>query len=70
MDKENQNKKICYFCNSNESLFIITNEINEILFRTNYSNLQSQIYYNLNQILMNNRNEEKLIYMCESCLTK
>ena len=70
MDKENQNKKICYFCNSNESLFIITNEINEILFRTNYSNLQSQIYYNLNQILMSTQNKEKLIYMCESCLTK
>jgi hypothetical protein len=70
MDEENNNKEICYFCNSNESLFKITSEINEILFKINYSNLQSQIYYNLNQILMSTQNKEKLIYMCESCLTK
>ena len=70
MDNDNENKQICYFCNSNESLFRITNEINEILFKTNYSNLQSQIYYNLNHILMKSQIEEKLIYMCESCLTK
>ena len=71
--KNNGNKKVfvCYFCNSKNSLFQITNEINDILFKTNFSNLQSHIYLNLKQILMNiPKEEEKILCVCENCLTK
>ena len=68
--KNNGNKKVfvCYFCNSKNSLFQITNEINDILFKTNFSNLQSHIYLNLKQILMNiPKEEEKILCVCENC---
>ena len=65
-----ENKKNCFFCRSIISLFQITDEINDILFKTNFSNIQSQIYYNMKQILMNIKEDEKVISICENCLTK
>ena len=65
-----ENKKNCFFCRSTNSLFQITEEINDILFKTNFSNIQSQIYYFMKQNLMNIKEEEKIIPICENCLTK
>lgn len=66
-----ENNSTCFFCNSKDSLFKITNEVNDILFKMNYSNFQSLIYYNLQVILFNLENkDEKFIYMCHCCLTK
>ena len=65
-----ENKNYCYFCHSTISLFEITEEINDILFKNNFANIQSQIYHNMKQILMNIKEKEKLILICENCLTK
>lgn len=66
---DSQKNFSCFFCKSKFSLFIITTEINEILFKTKISNNQNKIFNIFNDILLKNpfKNEKKF-YICEDCL--
>ena len=66
---DSQKNFSCFFCKSKFSLFIITTEINEILFKTKISNNQNKIFNIFNDILLKNPFiNEKKFYICEDCL--
>ena len=67
---QKENNSSCFFCNGKNDLLPITNEINEILFKPNFSNTQNIIYNHFNEILLKIESKEKIFFLCENCLTQ
>ena len=59
---DSQKNFSCFFCKSKFSLFIITTEINEILFKTKISNNQNKIFNIFNDILLKNPFKNEKIF--------
>ena len=69
MKKNEQNDFSCFFCKSKQSLYAITSEINELIFKPNSSNNQNKIFSIFNDIFINiPSTNEKIFYICECCL--
>ena len=59
---QKENNSSCFFCNGKNDLLPITNEINEILFKPNFSNTQNIIYNHFNEILLKIESKEKIFF--------
>ena len=70
MNIKKENNSSCFFCNGKTYLLPITNEINEILFKSTFSNIQNIIYNHFNEILFKIESKEKIFLICENCLNQ
>ena len=70
MNIQKENNSSCFFCQEINYLLPITNDINEILFKSIVSNSSNIIYKYFNEILFKIESKDKIFFICENCLNK